>query len=74
MTLHYGSYGIFLIMGNAGFIASTVALARAASRHTLALQAVSRLVPRFGRATCHLFHEQAAGVAADPTRQAFHQA
>ena len=24
MTLYYGNYGIFLIMGNAGFISSTV--------------------------------------------------
>ena len=24
MTLDYGNYGIFLIMGNAGFISSTV--------------------------------------------------
>ena len=26
MTLDYGNYGIFLIMGNAGFISSTVHL------------------------------------------------
>ena len=24
MTLNYGNYGIFLIMGNAGFVSSTV--------------------------------------------------
>ena len=29
-TLNYGNYGIFLIMGNAGFCPSTVALARKA--------------------------------------------
>ena len=26
MTLDYGNYGIFIIMGNAGFISSTVVL------------------------------------------------
>ena len=26
MTLHYGNFGIFLMMGNAGFISSTVDL------------------------------------------------
>ena len=31
MTLDYGNYGIFLIMGNAGFLSSTV-VARTASQ------------------------------------------
>ena len=35
-TLNYGNYGIFLIMGNAGFISSTVS--RAYTRHITASQ------------------------------------
>ena len=33
MTLDYGNYGIFLMMGNAGFISSTVSLSMAAPLH-----------------------------------------
>ena len=46
-TLNYGNYGIFLIMGNAGFCPSTVVSIRLLSVYEVAFR-VSGLSYRFG--------------------------
>ena len=44
-TLSYGNYGIFLVMGNAGFIPSTVVLVFLQASRCLAYQVLSSKMP-----------------------------